>query len=74
MFKTPVKTWFASKVILFKETLEYWNEISICYGWHQALHLSSRVPVGQTWVVVKTIMNILLRVVKQCVLNQIQKY
>jgi hypothetical protein len=30
--------------------------------------------VGQTWVIVETIMDTLLLVVKQCVLNQIQGY
>jgi hypothetical protein len=32
MFKTLVKTQFASRVILFQDTLEYQNVISICYG------------------------------------------
>jgi RNase H-fold protein (predicted Holliday junction resolvase) len=32
MLKTPMKTQFASKVILLKKTLEYQNEISIYYG------------------------------------------
>ncbi len=30
--KTPVKTKFANKVILFQETLEYQNAINLCYG------------------------------------------
>jgi hypothetical protein len=30
-FKTSVKTNFASKVILFQETLEYVSVINICY-------------------------------------------
>ncbi len=32
-FKTPLKAWFASRVILFQKILEYQNPISICYGW-----------------------------------------
>ena len=31
-FRTPVKTRFASKVILFQETLEYADAINICYA------------------------------------------
>ncbi len=30
--KTFVKTRFTSKVILFRETLEYWDAINLCYG------------------------------------------
>jgi hypothetical protein len=32
------------------------------------------MPMGQTWVVLQAIINTLLLVVKQCVLNQIQRY
>jgi hypothetical protein len=31
--KTPIKTQFASKVILFKETLELKDAINLCYSW-----------------------------------------
>ncbi len=30
--KTMVKTRFASKVIMFQETLKYHNAINLCYG------------------------------------------
>jgi hypothetical protein len=30
--KTPIKTRFASKVIMFKETLEFRQTILLCYG------------------------------------------
>jgi len=30
--KTPMKTKFANKVILFQETLEYGDAINLCYG------------------------------------------
>ncbi len=37
--KTPVKTRFASKVILFQKTLEYRDAINLCYGKHETLDL-----------------------------------
>jgi hypothetical protein len=37
--KTLVKTRFASKVILFQETLEYRDAINLCYGKHETLDL-----------------------------------
>jgi hypothetical protein len=33
-------------------------------------HLSSKVPIFQTWAIVQTITNTFLFVVKLCVLNQ----
>jgi hypothetical protein len=30
--KTPMKTKFANKIILFQETLEYRDAINMCYG------------------------------------------
>ncbi len=43
--KTLVKTRFASKVILFQETLEYRNAINLCYGKQEILELQDRVLV-----------------------------
>ncbi len=40
-----MKTRFASRVILFQETLEYMNAINMYYG-YQATHLQARVPNG----------------------------
>jgi hypothetical protein len=37
--KTPMKTRFANKVILFQETLEYRDAINLCYGKHDILEL-----------------------------------
>jgi hypothetical protein len=45
MLKIPIKTQFVSQVILFQETLEYYNVISICYGWQQLFNLSFRVLI-----------------------------
>ncbi len=41
----------------------------MCYGC-QATHLQARVPNGQTWVIVGTMIETLLLVVNQCILNQ----
>jgi hypothetical protein len=46
MLRIPIKIQFVSHVILFQETLEYYNVISICYGWQQPpLNLSFRVSI-----------------------------
>ena len=71
--RTPVKTRFASKVILFQETLEYADAINICYA-AQSLKLQARVPTGVTWAVARTVTETLNPVVKQCVLNQTRGY
>jgi hypothetical protein len=70
MLKTLMKTSFASQVILFCETLEYWNVIVIYYKWQHGFHLSSIVLVFWTWVIVQAIINTFLLVMKLCVLNQ----
>jgi hypothetical protein len=43
--------------------------INMCYG-HQAMHLQARVLNGQTWAIVRTMIETLLHVVNQCILNQ----
>jgi hypothetical protein len=42
--KTPMKTRFASCVILFKKTLEFKHTIYLCYGRQTILALQARVP------------------------------
>ncbi len=74
IFKTLVKTWFTSHVILSHETLQHQDAISICYGRQVASHLSSWVPTNHTWAIVKIINKTLMPVVKQCVLNQSWDY
>jgi hypothetical protein len=45
MLRIPIKKQFVSQVILFQETIEYYNVISICYGWQQLLSLSFKVSI-----------------------------
>ncbi len=40
--KTPIKTQFTFKVILFKETLEFKHIINLCYSW-QTITLQNRI-------------------------------
>ncbi len=47
-------TCFASKVIIFQETLEYANVINICYT-QQSSTLRAKVPSELTWAIVQTI-------------------
>jgi len=61
-------------VILFRETLEYWNVILIYYKWQHAIHLSSTMLVFRTWAIVQTIIDTFLPIVKVCVLNQSVRY
>jgi len=63
---TPMKTRFTSHVFLFQQILEYQDAISNCYEQQQALHLTSKVSIDQTWVVTQTICDPLLPMVKQC--------
>jgi hypothetical protein len=48
----------------FMETQFASNTIAICYGWQQALHLSSKMLMGQTWAMAQVIANTLFLVVK----------
>ncbi len=54
-----MQTQFASRAILFQEILKYQNTIAICYGWQHALHLSSKMLMGQTWAIAQVIANTL---------------
>ena len=69
----PMKTRFASKVVLCQETQEYADAISICYR-RQSLKLQARVPSGMTWARTRTVTQTLNPVVRQCVLNQTRGY
>jgi hypothetical protein len=45
--KIHVKTQLASKVILFKETMEFKHVINLCYS-QQTIALQNRIPSPQT--------------------------
>jgi hypothetical protein len=64
-----MKTKFVSKVVLFRETLEYARAITICYS-HQSLHLQAHVSFSLTWAIVRALIKILNLVFKQSVFNQ----
>jgi len=69
-----VKTCFASKVVLFQETIEFKHVIVLCYGSQQSLILQGHVPNPQVWVVAQVVANTLGLVVQQCVSNHRQGY
>lgn len=52
--KMPMKTRFTSKVEFFQETLEFANDINICYC-NSSLQLQSKVPCGKTWAMAKAL-------------------
>lgn len=64
-----MKTRFASRIVLFQETLEYALAINICYR-KQSLALQARVPDGLIWVDARALTETLNPVVEQCMLNQ----
>lgn len=75
MLRILMKIMFVSQIILFQETLEFQNVISICYGWQQATHTSSKYHVFHSRVVTPTIADtFFFHVVKLYVLNQIQGF
>jgi hypothetical protein len=59
-FKTLVKTWIVSKIILFQETLEF----------KHTLPSIMEVNSSQVWVVAQIVADTLGLVIQQCVLNQ----
>jgi hypothetical protein len=67
--RIPVKTRFASKVVLFQETLEYSLAIIICYQ-RQSLQLQACIPSGLTWAIARVVCDILNPVVEKCIMNQ----
>jgi hypothetical protein len=62
--KTPMKTRFTSKMILFQETLEYQDAINLCYGRQETQELQGRVPDAHTWAICKLIIETMLPIVK----------
>jgi hypothetical protein len=68
--KTPIKTRFASKVIMFEKTLEFKQTIITCYKRQKTIALQQKVVKAQTWVVTKVITSTLNHVVTTCVMNQ----
>jgi len=68
-----MKTRFASKVILFQETLEFKHVIALCHKRQQSLDCQGCVPSPQVWVIAQVV-DILGHVVQQCVLNQSPGY
>jgi len=51
--KSLVKNCFASKVVLFQETLEYYATINICYH-QQTYGLQTWVPSKSMWAIAKS--------------------
>jgi hypothetical protein len=71
--KTPIKTRFASKVIMFEETLKFKATILLCYGKQKTL-VYSNVPKDQVWTIVEVVTTCLNFVVSPYVLNQSKGY
>jgi DNA-binding PucR family transcriptional regulator len=61
--KTHVKTRFASKIILFQETLEFKHVIALCYGRQQSFALQAYVPSPQVWAIAQVVVDTLKLVV-----------
>ena len=51
---TPVKTRFASKVLMFQQALQFRSAMSLCYN-RQSVTLQNRVPLGQIWAIAEAI-------------------
>ncbi len=54
--KIPMKTKFASQVILFQKTLKFKHVIALCNGRQQALAL---VPSPQVWAIIRIVVDTL---------------
>ncbi len=59
-----MKTKFASKVILFQETLEYQDAINLCYGRQETLELQGHVLNARTWAIRKMVCETMLPIIK----------
>jgi hypothetical protein len=68
--KTLIKIRFASKVIMFKETLKFNQTISIYYGKQKIIASQQKVLKAQLWAIIKAITSCLNHVVMACVVNQ----
>jgi hypothetical protein len=67
--KTIIKTKFASKVIMFEETLEFKQTIITCYGRQNTITLQQKIPKAQVWAIVKVVTSCLNPMVMACVMN-----
>jgi hypothetical protein len=66
-----VKTRFANKVIMFKETFQFENAIILYYGKQNSIDFQWKIPKAQVWVIVEGIASTLnLVVLTHCVMNQ----
>ncbi len=54
-----MKTRFASRAILFQETLEFKHTIYLCYGKKTTLALQANVPSPQVWAIAQVVVNTL---------------
>jgi hypothetical protein len=64
-----MKIWFASKVAMFQQCLAYKEVIIMCYN-RQIKALALKIPLAQTWAIVKASCDVLSHVVTTCVVNQ----
>ncbi len=62
--KTPTKTKFVNKVIMFQKTLEYRGAINLCYGKQENQELQGCVPNTHTWAVCKVVVETMHPIVK----------
>ncbi len=58
-----MKTRFASKVIMFKEVLEFKEAILLCYGRQKSIILHQRVLKVEVWAIAKALTFVLNDVV-----------
>ncbi len=65
-----MKTKFASKVIMFQETLKFKNAIILCYNKQKSIVLQQKVLKAQVWTIAEVIASTLNHVVCACVMNQ----
>jgi len=65
-----VKTRFASKVIMFEETLQFKNAVIFCYGKQNSIVFQQKIPEAQVWAIVEAITSTLhLVVLSHCEMN-----
>jgi hypothetical protein len=63
---------FASKVILFQETLKLKNTITCYYGQQQSMVIQGCVPSPQVWDVAQTLYNTLRLLLTNVLLTKIE--
>jgi hypothetical protein len=62
-----------SKVILFKECLEFKSAINLCYSQYP-IALQNKIPSPQTWPMVEQVNCTFTPIITQCVMNQFREY